>query len=201
MDSTAMGTLIRGRRQLEDGGARVRLAYVLDGAPSRAMSLAKVDRLFIVHTTRAEALAALQSHPANTSSTGVGPSPGTSDLRLEAPALPDHVAEIRRAVVEYAEALGADDGWAIALAVSEAVTNAVVHAYPDSDSGSVRVTARALSREDLTVVVEDNGGGLQPRADSPGSGLGLPLLARLTTSLTIETRPEGGTRISMTFAL
>ena len=200
MDSTGVAALVRGRQQLLKGGARIRLACLVDGGPSKALALAGVDGLFAVYDTPALAVAALQGLPANVSSTGISPAGEVSDLRLEVPALPDHVAGVRRAIVEYAEGLGVSDTWSIALAVSEAVTNAVLHAYADGAPGPVCVLAHARSRRELRVVVEDDGGGLLPRPDSPGIGLGLPLLAQLTRALKIETRREGGTRVSMSFA-
>ena len=50
------------------------------------------------------------------------------------------------------------------------------------------------------ISIWDDGGGMQPRADSPGVGLGLPLVAALTERFEIESRPGGGTRLSLYFA-
>ena len=72
----------------------------------------------------------------------------------------------------------ADDVVDLTLAVTEAVTNSVIHAFIDRDPGTVRV-AVSTAADELTVVVADNGRGMQPRADSPGLGLGLPTIGRL----------------------
>ena len=56
----------------------------------------------------------------------------------------------------------------LALAVTEAVTNSVVHAFIDREPGIVRAHIQAAPDE-LVVVVTDNGRGMQPRADSPGA--------------------------------
>ena len=40
-----------------------------------------------------------------------------------------------------------------------------------------------------------------PRTDSPGLGLGLPLIAQMTESLEVHDRSGGGTEIRMAFAL
>ena len=56
----------------------------------------------------------------------------------------------------------------IALAVTEACTNAVVHAYRDS-SGTISVTASHADGAP-TVTVRDHGTGMAPRVDTPGSG-------------------------------
>ena len=113
------------------------------------------------------------------------------------------VAEARNAVSAFAASAGAtaDALAAVSLAVSEAVTNAVLHAYLDRDQpGPVEVRAR---REAETVVVEvaDEGRGMLPRTDSPGLGLGLPLIAQMTESLEVHDRAGGGTEIRMAFAL
>ena len=85
-------------------------------------------------------------------------------------------------------------------AVSEAVTNSVLHAYCEGTSGDVRVVACAEA-DRLVVVVRDYGCGMSPNPDSPGLGLGLAVIGRLATELNIE-RPDegGGTRLRMCFA-
>ena len=50
-------------------------------------------------------------------------------------------------------------------------------------------------------LVVDEGRGILPRADSPGLGLGLPLIAQMTESLEVHDRRGGGTEIRMAFAL
>jgi serine/threonine-protein kinase RsbW/stage II sporulation protein AB (anti-sigma F factor) len=42
---------------------------------------------------------------------------------------------------------------------------------------------------------------MRPRPDSPGLGLGLPLIARLSASLEVATAESGGTRLCMSFPL
>ena len=48
--------------------------------------------------------------------------------------------------------------------------------------------------------VTDEGGGMLPRPDSPGLGLGLPLIVELATSVDIDST-GGGTRVAMEFEL
>jgi serine/threonine-protein kinase RsbW len=48
------------------------------------------------------------------------------------------------------------------------------------------------------VTVADSGGGLVPRADSPGLGVGLPLIAQLADRLDVRSGDEG-TQIRMSF--
>ena len=87
---------------------------------------------------------------------------------------------------------------AVRLAVSEAATNAVVHAYRDA-AGDLAVRASATDAE-LLVVVSDTGIGLGPRPDSPGLGLGMPLIASVTSRFRIVSG-EAGTEVHMTFPL
>ena len=136
-------------------------------------------------------------------SNGCTESRGTARLAQAWPAVAASVAEARTAVTQFAQAAGAtaDALAAVSLAVSEAVTNAVLHAYLDRETpGTVEVRA---SREDeqVVVVVADHGRGMLPRTDSPGLGLGLPLIAQMTQSLEVHDRQGGGTEIRMSFAL
>jgi serine/threonine-protein kinase RsbW/stage II sporulation protein AB (anti-sigma F factor) len=85
------------------------------------------------------------------------------------------------------------------LAVSEAVTNAVVHAYVDAPQpGLVRVAA-SIEGDSLLVEVCDDGSGMMPRLDSPGLGVGLPVIAHNADTLDIGNSPCGGTRLRMSF--
>jgi anti-sigma regulatory factor (Ser/Thr protein kinase) len=118
------------------------------------------------------------------------------------PAHADQVARARHEVVAYAREHGAADPDGIAVAVSEAVTNAVVHAYIDAPApGEVEVIAKRHLDDGLEIHVCDDGRGMMPRRDSPGLGVGLPLVAKLAERFRVETRPGGGTAISMFFAV
>jgi PAS domain S-box-containing protein len=119
----------------------------------------------------------------------------------ELPAEPSTVGTIRGGVREFARRRGGSEALLIdlALAVTEAVTNSVVHAFIDRAPGIVRTRIQAAPNE-LVVVVTDNGRGMQPRADSPGLGLGLPTIASLTTAMDMHAPPGGGTVVTMTFA-
>jgi anti-sigma regulatory factor (Ser/Thr protein kinase) len=120
-------------------------------------------------------------------------------LELRTHATPAAVPGVRRAVVDFAELHGVGVGPDVALAVSEAITNAVLHAYRDGDAGDVRVVACA-EPDRLVVVVRDYGCGMSPNPESPGLGLGLAVIGRLAAELNIE-RPDegGGTRLRMCF--
>ena len=121
-------------------------------------------------------------------------------LELRTQATPAAVPGVRRAVVDFAELHGVGVPPDVALAVSEAVTNAVLHAYRGDGAGPMRVVACA-EPDRLVVVVRDYGVGMRPHPNSPGLGLGLSVIGRLTTEMNIE-RPDtgGGMRLRMHFA-
>ena len=123
------------------------------------------------------------------------------DLELSLPARAENVAVIRHVLSGVAEAL-AIDGDVLAdvkLAVSEACANVVVHAYEGDDEGLLTLEL-SCSPAELEVVISDQGRGMTPRTDSPGLGVGLPLIASLTASLELVHRAEGGTEVRMRFA-
>jgi anti-sigma regulatory factor (Ser/Thr protein kinase) len=68
------------------------------------------------------------------------------------------------------------DLWSVQIVVSEAVANAVIHAYPDRAPGQVRLEAW-LDDELLTVVVADDGVGMSSGRGSHGLGEGLASFA------------------------
>lgn len=121
------------------------------------------------------------------------------------PAQPSSVSELRTRVAEYAARQDVVDPplEGLRLAVSEAVTNAVVHAYRDQAPGVVTASIdidRPASR--IVVHVTDDGQGLGPRPDSPGLGLGLPLIASVADETTLLPGPGGiGTDVCMRFAI
>ena len=86
------------------------------------------------------------------------------------------------------------------LAVSEAVSNVVVHSYSDASPGAFMVRVEWDGGE-LRVTVRDQGCGMAPRMDSPGAGLGLPLIASLADSFSVTAPADGGTEVVMTFPL
>ena len=117
------------------------------------------------------------------------------------PADPTAPAFARRAVREFLNGHGADPRALadVMLALSEIVTNAVVHGYRGA-AGEVRVAAEH-SHDELLLSVADHGRGMSPRHDSPGLGLGLPLVGRIAKRVDITAEAGGGTLVSMCFTL
>jgi serine/threonine-protein kinase RsbW len=126
----------------------------------------------------------------------------TQEVRWTVMARPDQAGPLRRMVTAYAGDVGMPETriHELALAVGEAIANAVVHAYRDRPRGMVDVRAGVRGGE-LFVAVCDQGCGLVPRPDSPGLGLGLALMAQIADTLRVRDRDEGGTELHMTFAL
>ena len=109
---------------------------------------------------------------------------------------------MRRAVLDFAAECGAsvrrcED---IALGVSEALTNAVLHAYVGYPRPGEMAVRAWLGEGSLEVVVSDAGSGMRMRADSPGLGLGLAVIARVSDRLLIEDAMPG-VRVRMSFAI
>jgi anti-sigma regulatory factor (Ser/Thr protein kinase) len=117
------------------------------------------------------------------------------------PAVPSTVREMRRRAAAFASAAGASEEMthAVALAVSETVTNAVVHAYVGREPGSVSVRCRT-DGERVSVEVVDEGSGIAARDDSPGVGHGLATVGALAQALEVASRSDGpGTIVTMAF--
>jgi len=127
--------------------------------------------------------------------------PDHPDLSLTLPARAENVAVVRHAIGGLGEALDIDDQTLsdVKLAVTEACTNAVVHAYPDGE-GPLEVAAY-VSENRLMLVVRDEGRGIVPRTDSPGLGLGLPLIATLAEALELGSDDSDRTEVRMTFRM
>jgi anti-sigma regulatory factor (Ser/Thr protein kinase) len=120
----------------------------------------------------------------------------TRTFPAEAPA----VAAARHEVTSFAAAHGLDRALVadIALAVSEACTNVVVHAYRGTRPGPMHVAAR-VCEGGLEVRIADEGGGVRPRSDSPGVGLGLQIIAHTTDRFDVRDVPGGGAELVLRF--
>lgn len=119
------------------------------------------------------------------------------DATAEAP------GDARHAIREFAVSAGATVRAldSIAVCVSEAITNGVVHAYRNDDRPAPVEMEAEHDGESLWVRIRDHGHGLVPRIDSPGLGLGLPLISQMSASSEIVSPRHGGTEIIMRFEL
>jgi serine/threonine-protein kinase RsbW len=126
----------------------------------------------------------------------------TPDMELSLPARAENIALVRHAFGALGETAAIDEQLLtdVRLAVTEACSNVVTHAYAGCDPGPLEVLATLLDDE-LTVIVRDEGPGIGPHPDSPGLGLGLPLIASLTESVRLGRDEHERTEVRMTFSL
>src|SRR3954449_1083154 len=127
----------------------------------------------------------------------------TAEFHEAAPAVPQSVAPLRNGVAEFARAHGAGEELVMAmqLATSEAMSNAVVHAFVDRPEPGTLTVIAGRDGATLWVLVRDDGSGMRPRPDSPGLGVGLPLMTNTADSLRLGASPDGGTEVAMRFVL
>ena len=117
---------------------------------------------------------------------------------------PRSVARARGSVTAFAAAHGASRAQcgAIALAVSEAVANAIVHAYGGGDDEAVIELRTWIDDQHLIALVRDDGVGMGRAQPSAGLGLGIALMAGLSERLTVESLSGSrGTRVQMAFCV
>ena len=124
------------------------------------------------------------------------------EVRLTMPARAEGVGVVRQALAGMADALAFNAAVVadMKMAVTEACTNVVVHAY-DGEEGTLEVEMLA-DDSSLTIVVRDWGTGIQPRPqrrEAPALGLGLPLIAALSDSFELRGSTNSGAEVRMTF--
>ena len=120
----------------------------------------------------------------------------TEWLDVELGGDPASIPRARQVARRFAKSCGADPD-SLALAASEAVTNAVVHGYRNGRTGRIQLKGYREG-DDCVLEVVDRGVGMRPHPDSPGLGMGLPVITALAGSVEIETL-RGGTAIRMRF--
>ena len=129
-------------------------------------------------------------------------------MTLEFPSKSSNEAFARSAVACFAAQLDPtlEELGDIRTAVSEAVTNCIVHAYPDQ-LGIVTVRCRILKGQTLDIVVKDKGVGIgdieqarRPMFTTGGtdrSGMGFTIMESFMTALDITSEPGKGTTVHM----
>jgi anti-sigma regulatory factor (Ser/Thr protein kinase) len=124
-----------------------------------------------------------------------------TDVKLTLPARPENVSVIRHVLGAFAESLRLPDDLVedLRLAVTEACTNVVRHAYPPDVAGPVEISIRPMD-ESVSVVVADYGRGIGTSSDTTGPGLGLPLIAAIADEVELQPVPGGGSRVAMSFS-
>lgn len=127
---------------------------------------------------------------------------------LEFPSKSTNEAFARSAVACFAAQLDPtmEELGDIRTAVSEAVTNCIVHAYPDT-IGTILLRARILKDHVLDIVIKDKGVGIpdveqarRPMFTTGGadrSGMGFTIMESFMTSVEISSEPGKGTTVHM----
>jgi serine/threonine-protein kinase RsbW len=136
-----------------------------------------------------------------------------AELRLHLPARAERIAYVRACMRSLGEALSLEEQSIadIGLAVTEACTNVVLHAYPgDRREGPLCLHARATRRArggiELAVSIRDSGRGLRPgearapdRSERTGLGVGIRLMRALAKNVSLRSDEAGATEVLMTF--
>ncbi|HEY6760212.1 MAG TPA: ATP-binding protein [Baekduia sp.] len=122
-------------------------------------------------------------------------------MRFRGAAEPASLGRLRAELGAFLTAAGALENlrFDVMLAVSEAANNVLQHAYRHRTAPGALLVAASADATAIRVAVSDDGSGLAPRADSPGAGLGLPLMAQLTDELSVERPAAGGTLVALTW--
>lgn len=132
----------------------------------------------------------------------------SNEVTLEFPSRSSNEAFARAAVASFAAQMDPtlNELEDIKTAVSEAVTNAVVHGYPDS-IGKVTVKVRICAENTLEITVKDHGRGIpdvekarQPMYSTGGaerSGMGFTIMESFMDRLTVRSTPGKGTAVVM----
>jgi len=132
-----------------------------------------------------------------TDTTGVETAEGIRAVRLRIPAKPEYIALGRLALTGLAQARGLDSDTIadLKLALTEAVSNSVRHAYDTVGEGQVDIRYE-LRGDRISVEVVDDGAGFDPD-EAPSfdghelseGGLGIAIIRTLSDEVEIESRP------------
>jgi serine/threonine-protein kinase RsbW len=125
---------------------------------------------------------------------------------LDVPAKPEYLLLARLAVAGVGRSAGSSEETIadLKLAITEAVANAVKHAYPEGSSGRITVELQALPGG-MEIAVSDAGRGLEhapapPEDGTPGEGgMGLSIIRAVADEVELTAGPGGvGTRVRFT---
>jgi serine/threonine-protein kinase RsbW len=124
-------------------------------------------------------------------------------VRLTIPARPEYITLGRLALTALAGVRPVSDEtlYDLKLALTEACTNSVRHAYENGREGNVEIVYE-LQPDRLVIEVGDEGGGFEPIEDGNGhdgeleeGGLGIEIIRALADEVEIGPREDGGSRL------
>ena len=134
-----------------------------------------------------------------------------NEMKLRLPAISENEATARSVISVFAAELDptVEELGDIRCAVSEAVTNCIVHAYKGAERvGYIYISARLYDTREITVEISDNGCGIEDveLARTPSystgeslerCGMGFLVMESFTDSLTVKSKPGRGTTVLM----
>ena len=136
-----------------------------------------------------------------------------NEMKLRLPAVSENESVCRSSISAFAATLDptVEELGDIRLAVSEAVTNVIVHAYkelPAGEVGYVYISVRLYDTREISVEISDNGCGIEDveRALTPSfttadrterSGMGFLVMENFTDSLSVKSKVGRGTTVLM----
>lgn len=136
-----------------------------------------------------------------------------NEMKVRLPAIGENESAARAIVSAFAAGLNptVEELGDLRCAVSEAVTNAIVHAYrglPPAERGYFYISVRLYDNREVTVEISDNGVGIPDvgRAMEPfyttGSegercGMGFLVMESFTDSLSVKSKVGKGTTVRM----
>ena len=134
-----------------------------------------------------------------------------NEMKLRLPARSENEGVARTAVCAFVAELNptVEELGDVRLAVSEAVTNCVVHAYPERKAGEcayIYISARIYEQREISVEISDNGCGIEniELARTPmyttgeygeRCGMGFLIMENLCDSVTVKSRVGRGTTV------
>ena len=126
---------------------------------------------------------------------------GPAPLHLDVPAVPERLADIRARLADWLCAAGVDQPLHgdVVLAVNEAATNSIEHAYRGRPPGRVRVDAE-FDGTRLCLRVADTGAWQPPDPAPRARGRGLPMMRAVSAGVTVRSTADG-TTVEMVFAV
>jgi anti-sigma regulatory factor (Ser/Thr protein kinase) len=122
------------------------------------------------------------------------------DRTFQLPARPESITAARHRIRQLVEGFGISpiEVQTITLALSEVVTNSVVHAYPGDEPGPVEIRVW-VEDDEVVLAVSDVGRG-RSLFRGNAEGMGLRIVRSLASDVELHRVPGGGTEVVMTFS-
>jgi stage II sporulation protein AB (anti-sigma F factor) len=131
-------------------------------------------------------------------------------IKLELPCISENEALARNIAAVFSSPLDptVEELTEIKTAVSEAVSNAILHAYGEDKEGPIFLEMEATKSGKIIIIVEDRGVGIEdvPRAMEPlyttgdsneRSGMGFTVMESFMDKIQVDSHPGKGTKVTM----